>query len=118
MSSSCCGEDEPKNSKKHDDDHDHSHGAGEFDFKKEVIPVVVVTALLLMGSIYNQPLHNTPYAFAEYLILIPAYLLSGWNVLSIAGKNILKGRFFDDHCHIRGDRYSSITRSCRCDAVF
>ena len=106
MSSSCCSEDEPKNSKKHDrhhdhdhddHDHDHSHGAGEFDLKKEVIPVVVVAVLLLMGSIYNEPLHNTPYAFAEYLILIPAYLLSGWNVLTIAGKNILKGRFFDEN---------------------
>jgi len=106
MSSSCCSEDEPKSSKKHDhnhdhdheeDDHDHSHGSGEFDLKKEVIPVVVVTALFLIGSIYNQPLHNTPYAFAEYLILIPAYLLSGWNVLTIAGKNILKGRFFDEN---------------------
>ncbi len=103
MSSSCCGEDAPKNPKNHDhdhekgDDHDHSHGSGEFDLKKEAIPVVVVVALFLVGSIYNQPLHNTPYAFAEYLILIPAYLLSGWNVLMIAGKNILKGRFFDEN---------------------
>ncbi|MCA6573344.1 MAG: cadmium-translocating P-type ATPase [Pseudanabaena sp. M38BS1SP1A06MG] len=103
MSSCCCGDDEPKSPKNHDhdheegDDHEHSHEAGEFDLKKEVIPVVVVTALLLMGSIYNQPLHNTPYSFAEYLILIPAYLLSGWNVLTIAGKNILKGRFFDEN---------------------
>ena len=103
MSSSCCGEDAPKNPKNHDhdheegDDHDHSHGSGEFDLKKEAIPVVVVVALFLVGSIYNQPLHNTPYAFAEYLILIPAYLLSGWNVLTIAGKNILKGRFFDEN---------------------
>jgi len=56
-----------------------------------------VVALFLIGSIYNQPLHNTPYAFAEYLILIPAYLLSGWNVLMSAGKNILKGKIFDEN---------------------
>ncbi len=103
MSKSCCGDDEPKSSKKHDhdheegDDHDHSHGSGEFDLKKEAIPVVAVVALFLVGSIYNQPLHNTPYAFAEYLILIPAYLLSGWNVLMTAGKNILKGKIFDEN---------------------
>jgi Cd2+/Zn2+-exporting ATPase len=109
MSKSCCGDDEPKNSKKHDhdhgedhdheegDDHDHSHGSGDFDLKKEAIPVVAVVALFLIGSIYNQPLHNTPYAFAEYLILIPAYLLSGWNVLMSAGKNILKGKIFDEN---------------------
>ena len=105
MSSSCCGEDEPKNPKKHDHDHEagnehdhgHNHGEGEFDLKKEIIPVCLVIALFLMGSIYNEPLHNTPYAFAEYLILIPAYLLSGWNVLTIAGKNILKGKIFDEN---------------------
>lgn len=99
MPKSCCGDDEPKNSKKpsHSNDHDHSHGSGEFDLKKEAIPVVVVVALFLGGSIYNEPLHNTPYAFAEYLILIPAYLLSGWNVLTTAGKNILKGKIFDEN---------------------
>lgn len=101
MSSHCCGEDEPKSPKKHDhgegSDHGHSHGSGEFDLKREAIPVIAVVALFLMGSIYNEPLHNTPYAFAEYLILIPAYLLSGWNVLTSAGKNILKGRFFDEN---------------------
>lgn len=103
MSSCCCGDDEPKSPKKHDheheegDDHDHSHGSGEFDLKKEAIPVLAVVALFLVGSIYNQPLHNTPYAVAEYLILIPAYLLSGWNVLMSAGKNILKGKIFDEN---------------------
>jgi len=95
MSSHCCGEDEPKNPKEHD--HGHSHGDSEFDLKKEAIPVAVVLALFLMGSIYNEFLHNTPYAFAEYLVLIPAYLLSGWNVLTSAGRNILKGRFFDEN---------------------
>jgi Cd2+/Zn2+-exporting ATPase len=95
MSSHCCGEDKPKNPKEHD--HDHSHGDSEFDLKKEAIPVVVVLALFLMGSIYNESLHNTPYACAEYLVLIPAYLLSGWNVLTSAGRNILKGRFFDEN---------------------
>ncbi|MGB2925383.1 MAG: heavy metal translocating P-type ATPase [Limnothrix sp.] len=95
MSSHCCGEDKPKNPKEHD--HDHSHGDSEFDLKKEAIPVAVVLALFLMGSIYNESLHNTPYAFAEYLVLIPAYLLSGWNVLTSAGRNILKGRFFDEN---------------------
>ena len=99
MSKSCCGDDEPQTSKKldHSDGDDHDHGSDEFNLKKEVIPVMVVVALFLIGSIYNEPLHNTPYAFAEYLILIPAYLLSGWNVLITAGKNILKGKIFDEN---------------------
>lgn len=97
--SGCCGDDEPKNSKGHDHEENdgHNHGDGEFDLKKEAIPVVVVVALFLVGSIYNEPLHNTPFAFGEYLILIPAYLLSGWNVLMTAGKNILRGKFFDEN---------------------
>ena len=103
MAKSCCGDNETKSSKKPDhdheegDDHDHSHGSDEFDLRKEAIPVVAVVALFLVGSIYNEPLHNTPYAFAEYLILIPAYLLSGWNVIMTAGKNILKGKIFDEN---------------------
>ena len=99
MSKSCCGDDEPQTSKKldHSDGDDHDHGSDEFNLKKEAIPVMVVVALFLVGSIYNEPLHNTPYAFAEYLILIPAYLLSGWNVLTSAGKNILKGKIFDEN---------------------
>ena len=99
MSKSCCGDDEPQTSKKldHSDGDDHDHGSDEFNLKKEAIPVMVVVALFLIGSIYNEPLHNTPYAFAEYLILIPAYLLSGWNVLMTAGKNILKGKIFDEN---------------------
>ena len=99
MSKSCCGDDEPQTSKKldHSDGDDHDHGSDEFNLKKEAIPVMVVVALFLIGSIYSEPLHNTPYAFAEYLILIPAYLLSGWNVLTSAGKNILKGKIFDEN---------------------
>jgi Zn2+/Cd2+-exporting ATPase len=81
----------------HEDDDGHNHGSEEFDLKKEAIPVVAVLALFLVGSIFNQSLHNTPYSFAEYLILIPAYLLSGWNVLMTAGKNILKGKVFDEN---------------------
>jgi Cd2+/Zn2+-exporting ATPase len=78
-------------------DHGHSHGDGEFDLKSEIIPVAIVVGLFLIGSIYNEPLRKTPYAIAEYLVLIPAYLLSGWNVLMVAGKNILKGKVFDEN---------------------
>ncbi len=99
--SGCCGDDDQELQISHDreegDDHDHGHGDEEFDLKREVIPVVAVVGLFAIGAIYNTPLHNTPYAFAEYLVLIPAYLLSGWNVLTIAGKNILKGKVFDEN---------------------
>jgi len=33
----------------------------------------------------------------EYVVLLTAYLLSGWGVITRAGKNILKGRIFDEN---------------------
>ena len=54
-------------------------------------------ALFILGSVFEKPLHNTPFRVGEYLIFIPAYLLSGWSVLTSAGRNILKGRVFDEN---------------------
>ena len=34
---------------------------------------------------------------AEYAVLIPAYLVSGWSVLTSAGRNILRGKIFDEN---------------------
>lgn len=76
---------------------EHSHGAGEFDLKAELVPIGIATTLFLVGLIFNQPLRNTPFAIAEYIILIPAYLISGWGVLTTAGRNILRGRVFDEN---------------------
>ena len=76
---------------------EHSHGAGEFDLKEALVPTVITAALFLVGLIFNQPLHDTPFAIGEYAVLIPAYLISGWSVLTTAGRNILRGRIFDEN---------------------
>jgi Zn2+/Cd2+-exporting ATPase len=82
----------------HDEhDHGHDHGSGEFDLRKELTPIAIATLLFLVGLIFNEPLHNTPYSVAEYVVLIPAYLISGWSVLTTAGRNILRGRVFDEN---------------------
>lgn len=78
------------------DGHNHSHGSGEFNLK-ELTPVAISTVLWLIGLIFSEPLHNTPFAIAEYAVLIPAYLISGWSVLTTAGRNILRGRIFDEN---------------------
>jgi Zn2+/Cd2+-exporting ATPase len=85
--SNCCS---------HEHDHDHSHGDGEFNLKQELIPVILVASLFIFGFTFENTLHATPFSFAEYLVFIPAYLLSGWSVLTGAGKNILRGKFFDE----------------------
>lgn len=108
--SGCCGSDhDDSHAPRHgghdhghdheDDDHDHehSHGDGEFSLKREGILVGAVIALFILGSIFEEPLHNTPFRVGEYLVFIPAYLLSGWSVLTSAGRNILRGRVFDEN---------------------
>ncbi len=77
--------------------HNHDHGSGEFDLQAEIIPVLFVVALLAGGMIFGEFLRNTPYGWGEYAILIPAYLVSGSTVLKAAGRNILRGQFFDEN---------------------
>jgi len=79
----------------HNHDHNHDHG-GEFNLKDEVLPLVAILSLYAPGVIFENQLHNTFYSIGEYLLFIPAYLLSGWSVLKTAGRNILKGRVFDE----------------------
>ncbi|BAY60070.1 zinc-transporting P-type ATPase [Calothrix brevissima NIES-22] len=78
-------------------DHSHSHGAGEFNFKKELPPVIIAVALFTIAILFEKPLHNTPDNIAEFAVIIPAYLLSGWTVLKTAGRNILRGQIFDEN---------------------
>ncbi len=99
--SHCCSHDEENDhdnySHKHDHEHEHDHGNEGFELRKESISVIAVAILLIIGFVLEQQLHNTPFSIGEYLVFIPAYLLSGWNVLTIAGRNILRGKFFDEN---------------------
>ncbi len=79
------------------ENHNHDHGNGDFNLKQELVPVILVVVLFVGGLIFEEKLHNTPYSIGEYLVFIPAYLLSGWNVLTSAGRNILRGRVFDEN---------------------
>jgi Cd2+/Zn2+-exporting ATPase len=83
---SCCG-----------DEHGHTHDRDDFNLRREITPIAIAAILFLIGIIFNERLHNTPYAIAEYAVLIPAYLISGWSVLTTAGRNILRGRIFDEN---------------------
>ncbi|HEY9641479.1 MAG TPA: heavy metal translocating P-type ATPase, partial [Coleofasciculaceae cyanobacterium] len=82
----------------HDHSHQHNHAAGDagFSLKQELPSVVLVITLLILGIVFEQPLHNTPYHLGEFAIFVPAYLLSGWSVLQTAGRNILRGQVFDE----------------------
>ena len=97
--SGCCGHDDHEHSHENHnhENHNHDHGNGDFNLKQELIPVILVVVLFVGGLLFEEKLHNTPYSIGEYLVFIPAYLLSGWNVLNSAGRNILRGRFFDEN---------------------
>jgi Zn2+/Cd2+-exporting ATPase len=73
------------------------HGGGEFNLQREGILVGVVIALFVFGSAFEERLHNTPFSIGEYLVFLSAYLLSGWTVLTSAGRNILRGQVFDEN---------------------
>jgi Cd2+/Zn2+-exporting ATPase len=64
---------------------------------KRLIKICFVLTLLLAGSIFKDLLHQTPYAMAEYAVFLFAYLLSGWGVLKSAGRNIIRGKIFNEH---------------------
>ncbi|WP_304131530.1 heavy metal translocating P-type ATPase, partial [Ignavibacterium album] len=76
----------------------------DYNFKKELaenkpelIKIFVTLMLLALGLIFEKEIHSTPYHIAEYLIFIPAYLISGWGVLKGAVKSISKGKIFNEH---------------------
>lgn len=64
--------------------------------KWTIIKAVAGLALLLIGLIFEEKLHNTPYEMAEYALYITAYLIVGWKVIASAVKNIIRGQFFDE----------------------
>ncbi|MDV3347090.1 heavy metal translocating P-type ATPase [Leptothoe sp. LEGE 181152] len=77
--------------------HGHDHDLKEFNVRQALMPIVAAAILFLIGFVFYQPLHNTPFAIAEYAVLLPAYFISGRQVLTTAGRNILKGRVFDEN---------------------
>ena len=58
--------------------------------------IAVAGVLFLCGLILNEPLHQTPFSWAEYAVLLPAYFLAGWPVIRRALKKLIRGRLFDE----------------------
>ncbi|MDA3814394.1 MAG: heavy metal translocating P-type ATPase, partial [Candidatus Cloacimonetes bacterium] len=68
----------------------------EFDIKMELLKIFFIISILVVGISYKDSLHDTPYEFAEYLVFVTIYLLSGWGVLKTAALNIVKGQVFNE----------------------
>lgn len=67
-----------------------------YDNRKTIIKAVSAFILLLIGIFTSEQLHKLNLEAIEYAIFITAYLISGWNVISGAFKNIIKGKVFDE----------------------
>jgi Cd2+/Zn2+-exporting ATPase len=71
--------------------------AGKIEKEQSKFLVILGAGVLfLIGLIFNEQLHRTPYSWAEYAILIFAYLLVGWPVITSAAKKIIRGQLFDE----------------------
>ncbi len=68
----------------------------EFDVKKELTKIFFFISFLVVGIIFKDNLQNTPYHWAEYIVFVTIYLLSGWGVLKTAVLNIVKGQVFNE----------------------
>lgn len=80
----------------HDHGHDQADG-GEGLGRGRLMELIVASVLFLVGFLFNQRLHDTPYAIAEYATLLTAYALVGRRVLWAAVRNGLRRQFFDEN---------------------
>jgi len=67
------------------------------DSNRRLAAIILSAILLVFGVITSDWLHNSPWHISEYLVFLAAYLPVAWGVLSKAGKNILRGRIFDEN---------------------
>ncbi len=65
--------------------------------KPAIIKASIAILLLAAGTVFEEWLHDTPFHIGEYLVFVTAYLIAGWNVILMAGRNIIKGRVFSEH---------------------
>ncbi|MGC9526570.1 MAG: heavy metal translocating P-type ATPase [Limnospira sp.] len=64
--------------------------------REEVLPLAVITAIYVLALIFHGWLKQVAFGWGEYLVFIPLYLACGWGVLRSAGRNIFRGRVFDE----------------------
>jgi len=69
----------------------------QFEAKREIVIIIGAIVFFVLGLLFKKRLAVTPYSYAEYLVFLIPYILSGRNVLISAGRNIIHGKFFDEN---------------------
>ncbi|MGK7919905.1 MAG: heavy metal translocating P-type ATPase [Trichodesmium sp.] len=82
----------------HEENHNNTNSVSQqLDLKQEILPLLPVIILYTLGLIFYRQLQNNAYGIGQYILFIPIYIYSGWTVLYSAGKNMIKGRIFDEN---------------------
>jgi len=74
----------------------HAQEQNETFDRAHLARLVISGVLFLIGAIFHDQLHATPYSWAEYFVLVPAYLLVGFPVLKEAFFDVVHGRVFNE----------------------
>ncbi len=61
-----------------------------------IVRIIASAVLLLVGILFGRQLRATAGDLAEYVVLVPAYLLVGYPVLKSAWMDLLRGRIFSE----------------------
>jgi Cd2+/Zn2+-exporting ATPase len=65
--------------------------------KNRLYLIGTASILTAAGFFFNTALHHTSYNWAEYTVLLAAYLLVGGKIVWTALKNLTRGRVFDEN---------------------
>jgi Zn2+/Cd2+-exporting ATPase len=95
----CCsdGHNEPAGSKEHDHGDDgHNHGAAEPQGWLDHWPLLTALIVIVVMMVLEYGFHFSFSTLLQLGIYIPAYLLSGYNVLALAFRKALRLDFFNE----------------------
>ena len=53
----------------------------------ELITIGISLVVFVLGMVFKNALHATPYSLGEYAVFLTTFLLSGWRVLFNAGRS-------------------------------
>ena len=79
--------------KAHEHEHSHNHEHCHQD-EKSPLPRIIIGAVLFAFSLLLDGIFESPFILLPF---IAAYIILGYDVLLRAGKNIIKGRVFDEN---------------------
>jgi len=68
-----------------------------FNPKREGIILTVAGLMFVAILLFETHIHENFDPFFEYVFVLTAYLLAGWNVIIGAGKTVFKRNFFDEN---------------------